>query len=94
MTRAIHHTLNSIEAYPKMYGTREAIELQYEMLLSILAAGHGIEDGTVRDIVMRVTFARVGEGCNSFLFARCATEDDLIAGLREIRAQVERLIQP
>lgn len=94
MIRAIHQTLDGIEKCPKMYGTPEAIELQYEMLLSILAAGYGVEHGIVRDIVMKVTFARVGAGCNSFLFARCATEEDLLAGLKEIRAQVERLLQP
>jgi len=94
MIHAIHETLDGIETCPKMYGTPEAIELQYEMLLSILAAGHGIKHGVVRDIVMKVTFARVGGGCNSFLFARCATEEDLMAGLKEIRALVEGLLQP
>lgn len=94
MIRAIHQTLDGIEKCPKMYGSPETIEFQYEMLLGILAAGYGIEHGVVRDIVMRVSAAHVGGWYNTPMFARCATEDDLVAGLKKIRAQVERLLQP
>ena len=93
MIRAIHQTLDGIEKCPKMYGTPEAIEFQYEGLLGILAAGYGIEFRAVRGIVEKVTAARVGGWYNTPMFVR-ASEEDLIAGLKEIRAEVEKLIQP
>lgn len=41
MIRAIHQTLDSIETCPGMYGSGEAIELQYRMLLLVLGAVRG-----------------------------------------------------
>ena len=94
MLRAIRETLNSIETCPRMYGGPEAIELQYRMLLLILGAGFGVEYDTLRDTLWRVTTSRVGGGPTAFLWARCATEEDLIAGLKEWRVEVEKLLQP
>lgn len=39
MLRAIRETLNSIEEAPKMYGSPDAIEAQYMVLLGILGGG-------------------------------------------------------
>lgn len=93
MLRAIRETLDGIEKCPGMYGGPEAIELQYRMLLLILGAGFGIEYSTLRDTLWKVTTSRVGGGPTASLSGRCATEEDLVAGLREWRAEVERLIQ-
>jgi hypothetical protein len=94
MLRAIRETLNGIETCPRMYGGPEAIELQYRMLLLILGAGFGVEYDTLRDTMWRVTTSRVGGGPTASLSGRCATEDDLIAGLMEWRVEVEKLLQP
>lgn len=93
MTRAIHRILDGIEEYPRMYGSLEAIELQYVTLLGVLASGYGVEHTDVRDIVLRVSFARLGGKSNTPMFS-LPTEVELLAGLKEIRAEVEKLLQP
>ncbi len=94
MIRAIHQTLDSIETCPGMYGSGEAIELQYRMLLLVLGAGFGVEYVTLCDTLWRVTTSRVGGGPTASFFGRCKTEEEFIAGLREWRAEVEKLLQP
>lgn len=89
---SIFDTLDGIETCPRMYGSPEAIEFQYEILLGVLAAGYGIEHRAVRDIVERVSASRVGPGADAFLHRRCLREEDLMDGLKEIRAKVGELI--
>ena len=87
--REIAATLNGIESYPKMYGScPEAIEAQYLILLSLQGRLTGLSHEEVRNIIRQVTVARVGGGPDSFLFARCKTEEELLDGLKEIRKRV------
>lgn len=94
MTRAIHQTLNSIEKCPRMYGSPEAVELQYRMLLLILGAGFGVSQDALHDTLRRVTTSRVGGGPTASLSGRSVTEEEFITGLKEWRAEVEKLLAP
>ena len=88
----VYGMLDGLEQRPRMYGTcLEAVEAQYWTLLHVLGAGYELDPDVIRDTFHRITVAKVGGGCDSFLWSRCKTMDELVSGLREIRTAVEAL---
>jgi hypothetical protein len=92
MIAAINRNLDDIERAPRMYGGPQAIEFQYEMALAILAAGYGVKEQEVREVVKKVTTSRVGWSPDTFLYSKSRSMEELIAGLKMVRSEVVSLL--